>query len=403
MFMPLVYCCWLYMFAFFDSAALRLDINTYAFLLVLPLTIFLRELIDFCRKLPGFLYARRVYANIDIKDHLLKCTKWPNIASSLMDKGILKYEFEFGSLQASLDCVMIDIFNRNLANKKLSSASLACLKKCIHRSIRGNYDLKYSLLIQFIGEVIFWPYLVTSRLLALFIEICPWVYTNPGWLLQRTFRPSMTYRHRGYYEFEFDTEKKLDEYTSLAQEFINEFPSPTIEAISHILGNIAGLILVYFLYARDVSIITIVISILYSLNSLRGRLSGGYNPYRQYPKLSDKFDLDPDNPVIGLEFFMTEMPRRIFLVIVNIISIILMPFVCLHFFGTATDIQVLIGKKIVTMSGEPGLVFSTRVYRHTAFDGSTEMIDAFIDPWLEKSIIDFKREYADTIARGSDV
>lgn len=371
--------------------------------LLLPVANSVHSFIHFARKIRGMLYAKNVYSSIEVGDNILKCIKWPNIAIKLMDKDIIEHEFEFGSLPASLDAVIIDIFNRGYLRKSISLCEIDVLKNSIHKSIRGNYDIKYSLFVRFAVELLLWPYFVFSRLMNIVTNVCPKFYMNPSLLLARSFRPSMYYRYRGYYEFEFETTKRLNAATESVHKFIAEFPSPLLEACSKLTAGIAGIALLWSIFLRDLHTASIIVGVLFTANMLSGRQSGGYNPYTNYASLAEKFDLDPENPLAGLSFFSDEMPREFWSLLIELFCIIFMPVMCLYLFTVSGDIQALIGKKVINESGEPGIFSSDRVYKHTAFDNETEMIDTLIDPWLEKSIVDFKREFSDMVARGADV
>jgi len=319
-----------------------------------------------------------------------------------MDKGIIDHEFDFGSLPASLDAIIIDAFNRGYLRKSISSCEIEVMKGCIHKSIRGNYDMKYAVILRFTAELLLWPYFVFSRLMNLVTHTCPQYYTNPGLLLERGFRPSMHYRYRGYYEFEFETVKRLGSATVDAHKFIAEFPSPLLEASSKLVVGVAGVALLHSVLTYDLHATGIIIAVLMAAGTLSGRQSGGYNPYTCYSTLSEKFDLDPEDPIKGLTFFSDEMPRGAVNLLIEVACILFMPFMCLGLFTATGDLQTLIGKKVVNVSGEPGIFSSTRVYKHTAFDGDTELTDILIDPWLEKSTIDFRKEYSEMVHRGLD-
>lgn len=374
-------------------------------LLAIPVTKSIHCLFIFLRRLPGMLFARKIFNDINIPDPLIKCTQWPNIAIKLTDKKYFSREREFGSLQASLDCLIIDLYLAGICPTDITDTGIQMIKSIIHRSLRANYHCRYSIIIQCMIEIILLPYNIFSRFLEIALLLAPKFYKEPGSLITRAFRPSIKYRFRGYYELEFDTDAKIMSLEGTARKFLNEFPGQGLEIISEWLSGISGVPLIYFLISWNLQGIIILSSILYIIHSLSPRVSGSYNPGPLYKPIADRFELPRDSPESGLEFLSKEMPRFLVSLFFNMISIIFAPVYCLHFLGIAEDIQSVISKKVVNDNGSPGVICSQREYNHIAFSDPDEgnQTDYLNDQWLSRSTMDFEKEYADILSRATGV
>lgn len=392
--MPLIYSSFIYLFLAGP------EVSIYLLFMIFPLMDSVYVFLNFMRRLPGILFARKIYGDIGVPDPLIKCIQWPNISLKLMDANLLETETDFGAFNAAIDCILIDSFNASIVPNDITDIGIGILRKILHRSIRGNYHVTKGTIVQLVFEILFWPYLVISRVFALVTKYGPEIYFSPVSLLLRDFRPSMFYRHRGYYELEFETSKRLGDLTGTARDFLNEFPSPLLESIGRLIANIAGLPAIYFALTFNVKGLIIVATVLIASRTAVGKVSGSYDPCHNYSVLAGKFDLDRDAVQDGLQFFLTEMPRKYYLLIFEVLTILLAPLYCIHFLTICSDLQLLLGKKIITIDGSPGIFCSTRNYQHTSYSRSGDgLMD---DPWLTRSAMDFEKEFGSVIRRGQD-
>lgn len=392
--MPLIYSGFIYLFLAGP------EVSIYLLFMLFPLMDSVYVFLNFMRRLPGILFARKIFGDIGVPDPLIKCIQWPNISLKLMDANLLETETDFGAFNAAIDCILIDSFNASIIPNDITDIGIGILRKILHRSIRGNYHVTKGTLVQLVFEILFWPYLVVSRTFALVTKYGPEIYFNPVSLLLRDFRPSMSYRHRGYYELEFETNKRIESLTGIARDFLNEFPSPLLESLGRLVANVAGLPAIYFALTFNVKGLIIVATILLASRTAIGKTSGSYDPCHNYSVLAGKFDLDRDNVQDGLQFFMAEMPRKYYLLAFEILTILLAPIYCIHFLTICGDLQLLLGKKIITIDGSPGIFCSTRNYQHTSYSRSGDSL--LNDPWLTRSAMDFEKEFGNVIRRGQD-
>lgn len=392
--MPLIYGSMLYMFLVGPK------ISYYLLILIFPAMDSLYMSFWLLRKIPGILFARKVYSDVGVLDEQLKCIKWPNIAAKLMDNGLIENETDFCAFNVAIDCLFIDSFNLGLIPLDITENGIDILRHIVHRSIRGNYNIYKSAVLQTVFEILFWPYLIISRVFAIVTKHGPGIYFKPGSLISRDYRPSMMYRFRGYYELEFEMTRKLSTLRENAQEFLDEFPSPLLESTARFITNISGLLAIYCVLIGHISWLVIIATILVMAGKLSGRASGGYNPCNHFATIADRFELNRDDPQTGLNFLVKEMPRRCYLLFFEFITVVFAPLYCIYFTTIAADLQLLLGKKIVTISGEPGIICSTKNYQHTSY--AADITDFIGDPWLAKSTYDFEKEFGATIRRGQD-
>ena len=361
-----------------------------------------RHLLSFIREYKGMMLARKMYNAIQVEDSLLRCIQWPSIAIKMVDSKFLECQHDFGGLRASMDCIFIDLFRSGSIPDDISGPCLQSLRGIIHKSVRSGLSLRVCILIQAFLEMILWPYNIFSKSLEYILLNGPGIWYSPGSLFRREWRVSMKYRYRGYYELEFDTENKMNALGNQARQFLNEFPSPMLESISRAILGLSGLPLIFLILSGKYSIVVSYCTLLYVSNNLLGKVSGSYSPMKIYPNLCSRFSLNPEDFKSGAQFFINEMPRKLWTIFEDMISIFLMPIYILVLLKFSTEIQDTLNRKIYTLSGTPGLFCSDRVYRHIAYSSDLEQSDYLGDDWLNKSMDEYSREYSDLITRDQE-
>lgn len=368
--------------------------------IIFPAIETMRMIILFFRKLPLMIMARKSFAEIMIPDHLIRCTHWRNIAIKMAEKRIIETEKDFCVTPGSIDAILIDLFLEKAIPNDITDTSIGILKEIIHRSMRSNSSIKISIAIQTFIEIFTWPYQVFIRTMGLMYIYIPRFYSSFSSVVSRSFIPSIKYRYRGYYELEFDTIIRIEHLQNTMNEFMAEFPNPTVEVTAGIMKHIIGMALVWFFYYWNIKMMMILLPLLGVVNSIK-KVSGSYNPSKNFDVIAQRFELNPDNPVYGREFCLSESDNTLMMIFSEIFTIVFMPLYCIVFFRHANDIQHVTTKRLVPISGVPGFICSNRMYKHVAFIESDDYYFG-ADNWISRSTADLEKEYSALIRRVQD-
>lgn len=368
---------------------------------IFPLIESLRATMSFFRKLPGMVTAKKIFnERVGIPDNLIRCTHWRNVAIKLADSKILESEKDFCVSPGSIDSAIIDLFLENSIPDDITTVGIELLKAIVHRTMRNNCSVRISIFIQLTIEVITWPYSLFSRIMNVVTKTLPEVYSDPSILFTKVFRPSLHYRYRGYYELEFDTKIRMAAINKVLNDFLSEFPSPGIDVLFLVAKNIAGVSLVVFIWYWNTKAVILLVTVLAVLNR-RNYVSGNYYPHKTYNDIADRFSLDRDNPIKGRDFCMKESSLFIKVLLDEIFGAVLVPVYCLLLLRYSIDIQSVVTKRLIPINGVPGIICSTRVYKHVAFIESNEYYFGG-DNWIYRSTQDLEREYSSLLKRACE-
>jgi len=305
----------------------------------------------------GMLHAKKIYDDCNLPANLLTCTPWRDVASRLVDKGILDVDASFGGEVESLSRAFVDAAEY----LPTSTTSLDVLRRSLHRSLRSAIPLRFSLFIEGCKETILWPILTLERLSDIIVNMLPLIYASPREIVAYTFVPTIPFTHRGVHEMHFEATTNFDRLTGDVNAFLAEFPSPLLDTVYRI-ARVPFIILAgYFLYHRlfEPLIICIVVFGVISNVSSPGRM----DPTILFETVNARFRADD---AVHLKNMLMEryMRRRVIQIIIDIAAIIFAPIMAWSMMSESSIIYDVCLRRISIIDGEVGLCMSTRVYRH---------------------------------------
>lgn len=309
------------------------------------------------RHLPGMSTARSIYRDVSVSDDLLACSPWQTLAIRLVDRGILDVDGAFGGEVESLSRTLVDAS----AHLPTTSLGVTILRRSLHRSLRGAINLRFSLFIEAIKEMVMWPFNTLERVTEMIVVHLPRLYASPGDVMLRVFAPDVVYKYRGVNEMEFEARVYFDGLEADANGYLSQFPSPFLDTVYRIARVPTIIVAGYLLWCRmfETLVVCIIIFGIVGKVSSPGRL----DPSTLFEEVNRRFRCDD---AISLRDCLMEraMMRRGWYIMIELGVILVSPILPLMMMSKAAEIYDVALRRVAIIDGDAGMCMSSRVYRH---------------------------------------
>jgi hypothetical protein len=351
-------------------------------------------------------FAQRIFRSIDVPDELMKCAKWSNIATKLVDKGYIESEFEFAGMSMTSEHIIMDIVDSDILPIGTTMAVFDLIKDAIHKAIIGGYHIKYAFALLTAVSILFWPYRIITFMMNTFLRYVADIKDNPGILFSREWAPWTRYKYREHYELDHELGARLNKAHILSDEYISEFPSPIIESCATwITWLISICIIILFIEKsnydgynslindmkiRVIALLFIAYTFFRGFRGVEGKL---YNPSRVYTDLCSLMQLEHtmDNPLLAKKAVLDIYRRKYDILIYEFISILIMPIYLAHCaYIWADNIQEIINQNIIVVGNG-----SKKYFIHRA---SRPSDDFAMTNRMQMSFMNFSTRNADTFS-----